>query len=206
MSKISHLDDYKMGKLKGKCTDFPNKERLNTSDENYRRGYKVGKKAGAKDTLDKAFSDSVSDLKALIAQYRQTKDIKVYDAIIDKYQDFLLTNGRLSDSSNIKNMIAEYRKTKDSGLFKSIVKAYTKVKDADDDDDFVLFEDKDGDTKLAKKYAKNNLESAREFLEDNPDMKVVGEDEDGGVLVTDKDDDDDATKEDVVEQKELKMK
>ena len=206
MSKISHLDDYKMGKLKGKCTDFPDKERLNTSDENYRRGYKVGKKAGAKDTLDEAFADSVSDLKALIAQYRQTKDSKVYDTIINKYQDFLLTNGRLSDSSNIKSMIAEYRKTKDSNLFKSIIKAYTKVKDADDDDDFVLFEDKDGDMKLAKKYAKNNLESAKEFLEDNPDMKVIGEDEDGGVLVTDKDDDDDTTKEDVVEEKELKMK
>lgn len=208
MSKISQLDDYKMGKLKGRCTDTPEKERLNTSDENYRRGWKVGKKAGSKDTLDNAFSDSARDeMKNLIARYRKTKDSALFDRILAKYQSYTQAKG-VSDSTRgeLKKLIAQYRKTKDSELYNQITSKFNNVsaiKD-DDDDNLVLLEGEDGDYVIAKKFVKEDLEGADTYLKDNPDKKVLGQDENGDVLVTDKDDDDDQNEENTINEKDLK--
>ena len=208
MSKISQLDDYKMGKLKGKCTDTPDKERLNTSDENYRRGYKVGKKAGGKDTLEKAFSDSAHEIKKLIAQYRKTKDSALYERIVESYREYNKRKG-ISDStkSELKALIAQYRKTKDSEIYNQIVSKYhniSRVKDEDETDDMVLLESEDGDYVIAKKFVKEDLKGADQYLKDNPDKKILGQEEDGGVLVVDKDDVDDKSKSDVEKEENLK--
>lgn len=206
MSKISHLDDYKMGKLKGKCTDVPEKERLNTSDENYRRGWKVGKKAGSKDTLNNAFSDSArNQLKSLIARYRKTKDSVLFNMILAKYHNYTQAKG-ISDStrSELRELIAEYRKTKDSNLYNQITSKFNNVKVKDDDDNLVLLEGEDGDYVIAKKFLKEDLEGADNYLKENPDKKIIGKDEDGGVLVTDKDDDDDENEENTINEKDLK--
>ena len=209
MSKISELDNYKLGKLKGRCTDYPDKEHLNTSDENYRRGVKVGKKVGAKQTLDEAFTDSVrNNIKALIQQYKKTKDSKVYNAIIEQYNGYIKSKG-VSDSAKreLKQLIAQYRKTKDSKLFNDIVVKYQSINNKqvikdDDDDDFVLMESEDGDYVIGKRFLKNDLKEAKEYLESNEDKKIVGQDEDGNVIVTNKDNNDTSEKE-VIEEKEL---
>lgn len=211
MSKISHLDDYKMGKLKGKCTESPDKERLNTSDENYRRGYKVGKKAGSKETLNNAFTDSVrNELKSLISRYRKTKDSVLFNTIVEKYQTYAQTKG-ISDStrSELKKLIAQYRKTKDSTIYNQIVSKFhnvSAIKDDDDDkDDMVLLEGENGDYVIAKRFVKEDLEGADNYLKDNPDTKIVGKDEDGGVLVADVDEEDkNNNKENTINEKDLK--
>lgn len=207
MSKISQLDDYKMGKLKGRCTDLPEKEHLNTSDENYRRGYKVGKKAGSKDTLNNAFSDSArNQLKSLIARYRKTKDSALFDEIVAQYQSYTQAKG-ISDStkSELKKLIAQYRKTKDSDIYNQITSKFHNVniiKD-DEDDNLVLLESEDGDYVIAKKFVKEDLEGADNYLKENPDKKIIGKDEDGGVLVADKDEND-KEKENTINEKDLK--
>lgn len=207
MSKIAKLDDYKMGKLKGKCTEMPEKEHLNTSDENYRRGYKVGKKAGSKDTLDNAFSDSArNQLKSLIVRYRKTKDSALFDRILAQYQSYIQAKG-ISDStrSELKQLITQYRKTKDSNLYNQITSKFSNIKIKDEEDDnLVLLEGEDGDYVIAKKFVKEDLEGADNYLKDNPDKKIIGKDEDGGVLVTDKDDDDDVNEENTINEKDLK--
>ena len=73
----------------------------------------------------------------------------------------------------------------------------------DDDDDFVLMESEDGDYVIGKKFLKNDLKEAKEYLENNEDKKIVGQDEDGNVIVTNKDNNDTSEKE-VIEEKELK--
>ena len=207
MSKISHLDDYKMGKLKGRCTDVPEKEHLNTSDENYRRGWKVGKKTGSKDTLNNAFSDSArNQLKSLIARYRKTKDSALFDRIMEQYHSYTKAKG-ISDSTRneLRKLIAEYRKTKDSELYNRITSKFNNVDVIkDDDDNLVLLESEDGDYVIAKKFVKEDLEGADNYLKENPDKKIIGKDEDGGILVTDKDDDDNQNEENIINEKDLK--
>lgn len=200
-SKIAEFDKYKIGKLKGECTNFPEKENLNNSDDAYRRGYCVGKKLGAKKVLERAFSDS-SDIRKLIEQYRKTKDSATYDLIVDSYQRYLSLNGRMSDSSKnkLKSLISKYKKTKDSNIYNIIISLYSKIKD-ENNDDFVLFEGEDGEVKLGKRFSKEDLKSAKDYIDENEDTKVVGEDEDGSVIVSEKDSDDDS--ENVIEQDDL---
>ncbi len=56
MSKIAELDDYKLGKQMGLTSD-PDKN-LKSDNNNYRKGFNVGRKNKSKETLEHAFSDS----------------------------------------------------------------------------------------------------------------------------------------------------
>lgn len=158
MSKIAELDDYKLGKQVGMTAD-PDKN-LKSDNNNYRKGFNVGRKHQSKETLEHAFSDSAlrSELKDQIARYRQTKDSAAYARVIDLWSEY--SNRHIADA---------------------------------DDEEYVLMES-DGEPVLTKKYKKENLASAKEYLDNNPDDEIVGKDEEGSVYIAEKDDD--AKKED----------
>ena len=105
----------------------------------------------------------------------------------------------------MKKLIAQYRKTKDSDIYNQITSKFHNVniiKD-DEDDNLVLLESEDGDYVIAKKFVKEDLEGADNYLKENPDKKIIGKDEDGGVLVADKDEND-KEKENTINEKDLK--
>lgn len=158
MSKIAELDDYKLGKQLGATRDP--KHDLKSDNNNYRKGFYVGRKHSSKETLENAFSDSAlrSELKTLISEYRKTKDSATYARVIELYSEF--SNRHIADA---------------------------------DDDEYVLMES-DGEPVLTKKYKKENLASAKEYLDENTDTEIVGKDEEGSVYIAEKDDD--AKKED----------
>ena len=90
----------------------------------------------------------------------------------------------------IKSLIKEYRRTQDSALYAQIIDKYQlfsdmQIKDAEDEE-FVLYEDESGETQLGKKYSKNNLDGAKQYLEENTDTEIVGKDEDGNVYIGEK--------------------
>lgn len=154
MSKIAELDSYKLGKQLGKTADNPDKD-LKSDNNNFRKGFLVGRKNKSKEKLETAFSDSAlrSELKSLISQYRKTKDSATYSKVIDLYQEY--SDRHITDA---------------------------------DDEEFVLYEDERGDTQLGKKYSKKNLENAKEYLDENQDLEIVGKDEEGNVYIGEKED------------------
>ena len=159
MSKIAELDDYKLGKQLGATRDP--KHDLKSDNNNYRKGFYVGRKHKSKETLENAFSDSAlyTNLKSAIAQYRKTKDSATYNRVLDLYQEY--SNRHISDA---------------------------------DDEEFVLMESENGEPVLTKKYKKENLANAKQYLDENTDTEIVGKDDEGSVYIAEKDDD--AKKED----------
>ena len=153
MSKISELNDFKLGRAMGEVTE--REKVLKTDNVYYKRGFNLGRKTRSKNTLEEALTDSQlrSQIKALIREYHRTSDSALYAQIIDKYQ--LLSDRQIKDA---------------------------------DDEEFTLLEDKDGDTVLAKKYTKENLASAKDYLNENSDLTIIGKDEDGNVYIGEKDD------------------
>ena len=153
MSKISELDSYKIGKMKGKSS--PSNKCLKSDNNNYRKGFYIGRKDKSKETLEEAFSDSAlcSELKSLIATYRKTKDSAVYSKIIDMYSEY--SDRHIADA---------------------------------DDEEYVLMETQAGDVTIGKKYKKGNLESAKQYLDENEDTEIVGKDEEGSVYIAEKED------------------
>lgn len=153
MSKIAELDDYKIGKTKGECD--ANDKRLKSDNNNYRKGFYVGRKNKSKQTLEEAFSDSAlrSELKSLIATYRKTKDSAIYSKIIDMYSQY--SDRHIADA---------------------------------DDEEYILMETQSGEVTIGKKYKKGNLESAKEYLDNNEDTEIVGKDEEGSVYIAEKED------------------
>lgn len=106
-----------------------------------------------------------------------------------------------SDSAlytELKSAIARYRKTKDNASYARVIELYSEysnrhITDADDEE-YVLMESENGEPVLTKKYGKDNLANAKQYLDENTDTEIVGKDEEGSVYIAEKDDD--AKKED----------
>ena len=105
MSKIAELDDYKLGKQVGMTAD-PDKN-LKSDNNNYRKGFNVGRKHQSKETLENAFSDSAlrSELKDQIARYRQTKDSAAYARVIDLWSEY--SNRHIADADDEEYVLME---------------------------------------------------------------------------------------------------
>lgn len=136
----------------------------------------------------------------------QTQEDPEYDrGLLDGWAQYQVDNAEVDEAElrdSLRQAVYNYSLDKSESNFQAVLDAYHKLKDDDTDSHLTVTEEGE-DYKFAYKFTKEELQKAKKFLEDNPNLKISSYDEESGD-VTIEETQDETKNETVVEDSKVK--